>query len=256
MALEFYEASAASPSGASDGVFIPISDLPGVEAGEFAAGESTEKKVAKALLGAFLGLNNNNPSNALGLAVSRATASGGLDLTNNSFTITPQILTDYETKQMSALPVPTAGANSGVGDVAITDIYPNAEKIASDGAISGEGFLIPTAQIEPYGAPSHANVTIASDSRLWFLGFAGWVTVDSSILLRGDSQASAITARNRGGATAITLPAAATAQTDPTTDLSSADLNKLSVVDHDFTLTIQTKMDQATQKFDVNVVTS
>lgn len=256
MALQFFEAAVVSPSGASEGVFIPISDLPGVEAGELANGESTEKKTAKAILGAFLGLNNNISANALGFTVTRATASGGLDLTNNAFTITPQFYVDHESKQMAALPVPSSGANSGVGDITIADIYPNAEKIATDGAISGEGVLIPSADIAPYGAPDHASVSLAADSRLWFMGLAQWVSVDASILIRAASQASAITARDRGGTAAVTLPAAATAQTDPTTDLSTSDLNKISTLQHAFAITIQTKMDQTTQRFDVNVVTS
>ena len=256
MALEFFEGSVASPSGASAGVFIPISDLPGVEAGEFANVESAEIKTAKAVLGALFALTNNLPNNLLGFTAGRTTNSGGLDLTNSAFTITPQFYIDHETKQMSALPVPSSGVNSGVGELSITDIYPNAEKLAADGAISGEGFLIPSGDVEPYGAPDHASISLASDSRLWFMGFAQWGSVDSSILVRTASQASAIVSRNRGNTQAVTLPPAATQTTDPTTDLSASDLNKISVVQHTFNLTVQAKLNQNTQTFDVNVVTA
>lgn len=256
MALEFFETTVASPSGASEGIFIPISDLPGVMAGEFATGESNEKKVAKAILGAFFALTNNLPSNLLGFTAARTTASGGLDLTNSAFTITPQFYVDHETKQMAALPVPSSGANSGVGDLSIADIYPNAEKVAADGAISGEGFLIPSGDIEVYGAPDHASVSLANDSRLWFMGFAQWVSVSPSILVRGATQASAVTTRARSGTQAVTLPGAATQTTDPTTDLAASDLNKISVVQHAFNVTVQTKMNQSTQTFEINVVTS
>ncbi|PNW40086.1 UNVERIFIED_CONTAM: hypothetical protein BEN50_15055 [Euhalothece sp. KZN 001] len=256
MALEFFEGAVTSPSGASDGVFIPISDLPGVVAGEFANSDGTELKTAKAILGAFYALNNNRPSNALGLTINRNTNSGGLDLTNNSFTLTPQFYIDHETKQMDALPLPTSGDNSGVGGVSIQDIYPNAEKVAADGAISGEGFLIPSIDIEPFGAPDHASLDITADQRLWFLGLGQWLTTDSSILVRQASQASAITARSRGGTTAVTLPPVATEQSNPTTGLSASDLNKISVVSHALAITVQTKMNQETQTFDVNVVTA
>lgn len=256
MSLEFYEAAAVSPSGASDGVFIPIADLPGVVAGELAAAEDTGKKVAKAILGALQGIANTLPSNALGLTVTRATASPGTDLTNNILTLTSQFYVDHETKQMDSLPVPSAGANSGVGGVAITDVFPNAEKIAADGAISGEGFLIPTANIAMYGAPAHGAIALANDSRLWFMGLAQWLTVDSNFAIRSPSQASGIVARSRGGTAAVTLPANATAATDPTTDLAASDLSKISVLQHSFSVTVQTIMDQAAQTFDVNVVSS
>lgn len=256
MALEFFESSVASPSGASDGVFIPVSDLPGVVAGELADAEPVNTKVAKALLGAFYGIVNNLPNNGLGVSASRATNSAGLDLTNVSFTISPQIYVDYENKTFDALPVPTKGSNNGIGQIAISDIFTNAEKVDSDGAISGEGFLIPSAEIKVYGSPSHANLAPATDIRLWLKGFAQWVSVDDSIPVRSGTEASAITSKIRSNANTVILPPAATDADNPTTGFESADLNKIAVLSHNFQVTIQVKLNQETQTFDTNVVTS
>ena len=252
--LEFFDASVASPSGANDGVFIPIGDLPGVEASEFASSDPQELKEAKAALGILNAINNKLPNNALGLAITRNTTSGGLDLTNNAFSITSQLYADHESKTVDALPIPTIGDNAGNGVVALTTLFPNGEKVDADGAISGEGVLVPTADIERHGAPSHANITIADDSRLWVQGFAEWISVNLTV--RGNTQQSAITTRNRGNTQAINLQAAATDSSNPTTGLSESDLEKISVFSHNYSVTVQTKMDQSTQKFDVNVVTA
>jgi hypothetical protein len=252
--LEFFEASVSSPSGASEGVFIPIGDLPGVEASEFANADPQEVKEAKAVLGLLNAINNNLPNAALGLTITRNTGSGGLDLTNNAFSITSQLYADHETKTLDTLPIPNTGSNSGVGDVSIDTLFPNAEKIATDDAISGEGFLVPTADVERHGAPDHASIVLSDDSRLWVQGLAEWLSVNLEV--RTASQESAITARTRSNTQAVTLPTAATDSTNPTTGLSASDLNKISVFSHNYAVTIQTKMDQSTQKFDVNVVTA
>ena len=252
--LEFFEASVTSPSGASEGVFIPIGDLPGVESGEFANTASQETKEAKGILAAFNKMKTNLPSGALGLSITRNTASGGLDLTNNSFSIVSQLMADHETKQLSPLPVPTTGDNSGVGAVTIIDLFPNAEKIAADGAISGEGFLVPTADVEKHGSPDHDSLVLADDSRMWVQGLAEFVS--STLTIRSASQQSAITTRTRGNTQGVTLPPAATAQANPTTDLTQSDLNKISVFSHNYSVIIQTKMNQVSQTFDVNVATT
>lgn len=252
--LEFFEGSVSDPSEASQGVFIPVGDLPGVEDAEFAESEPQEVKEAKAILGILIAIQSKLPSDALGLTITRTTTSGGLDLTNHAFTLTSQLYADHEDKSVSTLPLPTTGDNAGEGGVPLDVLFPNSEKIEADGAISGEGVLIPTDDLERHGAPSHTDITLSDDSRLWVQGLAEWLSATSTV--RSTSQESAITARSRGNTQAVTLQAAATDSSNPTTGLSSDDLNKISVFSHNYGVTIQTKMDQETQKFDVNVVTS
>lgn len=256
MALQFFETSVGSPSGAAAGVFIPISDLPGINAGEFAAAESDTKKQSKAMLATYLAIADGLPDNTLGLTATRGSTGAGLDLTNNTFTMVPTLYIDHETGMFDVLPIPTAGNNLGVGGLAITDIFANAVKIAADGAISGEGFLIPTSDLGRYGAPNHGNLDPAADSRLWFLGLFQWVGVTSDLPVRGGSTESAIVGKSRAGTSAVTLPGAATATDNPTTDLVASDLSKISVVSHNCTLSVQTRTDQLNQTLDVNVTTT
>lgn len=256
MALEFFESSVGSPSGCSNGIFLPIADLPGVNAGELADSAPEETKQAKALLAMYLAIADGLPNDTLGLTATRGSTGSGLDLTNNTFTMVPTIYVDHESGVFDALPIPSVGTNTGVGGLAVTDIFANAVKVDADAAITGEGVVIPSSPLMRYGAPDYASLDPGADSRLWFLGFFQWVGSTADVALRSADTASAVVAKNRAGTSAVTLPGAATDATNPTTDLASGDLSKISVVSHNCTLSIQTKTDQLQQTVEVNVVTT
>lgn len=259
MAFQFFEAATASPSGCSAGVFIPRADLPGVAAGEFANAQSTASKQSKAvfaLLNQMYAVVSPTNFSKLGIAVTKGQPAGaGEDILNIAYTATIQWMANSESKAISMLPVPTTGTESGKGDFALTDIFANAVKVAADDAITGEGLVIPTADLVPYGSASHGSLNIATgqDNRDWVAGLYGYI---SQLGIRTALSASAITAASRGTTTGVTLPAAATDTTNPTTGILAADLAKRSVFSHQYSITVQLLLNQVTQQFDVNVVTA
>jgi len=259
MAFEFFEAAVSSPSGCSAGIFIPRSDLPGVAAGELANSQSTANKQSKTVLALLNKVHSTvSPTNfsKLGFATTKGAPTGvSEDVIAITYTATAQWMANSEDKTISVLPVPTTGTESGKGDFAIADIFPNAVKLAAGDAITGEGVVIPTADLVPYGSPTHASVNpaVGQDNRGWFAGLYGFL---SQLGIRTTSVASAITAASRGATTAVTLPTAATDATNPTTGILAADLPKRSFFSHTYSLTLQLALNQTSQAFDVNVVTA
>jgi hypothetical protein len=188
------------------------------------------------------------------LTLSRNTNSAGTDLTNNVFNLSNQFYADHQTKEIDVLPLPTTGENSGKGGVAVTDVFPNAAKLAADGEVPGEGIVVPTADLQRYGSPDHATLDPTADSRLWFQAIGEYF--GNELTTRSTSNASAIVGRSRGNTQPITLAPQATDSTNPTTGIASDDLNKISVFAHTYSVTIQVKLNQSTQTFEVNHVTA
>jgi len=73
---------------------------------------------------------------------------------------------------------------------------------------------------------------------------------------RSADDASAVTNTTKGSATGLTPPSAWTDDTDPTTGLVAADLPKYSFFNVSYGITFQLLLDQLTQTFDVNNVTT
>ena len=78
----------------------------------------------------------------------------------------------------------------------------------------------------------------------------------SKMDVRSASQASAITAKTISATAGVALPAIATDATNPTTGISSANLDKLDFFSKTFSFTIQRIENESTQSYDVNVVTA
>lgn len=256
MALEYFDAAGTATS---DGVFIPITDLPGLLSTELAAAEPAAKKMARsiyAVMKQLFTILNPTSFNKLGVTISRAEASGGFGLSNKTYTLGVQYLANISADTVGMLPIPTIGANSGVGDFAVIDLFPNAAKVAAAGAVAGAGILIQTADLVGYGSPSHASLNIASgqDNRSWLAALMNWLT--STISVRSTTVSSAFTAVSRGTPANATLPANATDTTNPTTGLLTSDLTKTFSSSISYSITIQLIDDEATDSFDVNVATA
>ncbi len=256
MAIEFFDSSVGSPSGASAGIFIPISDLPGVVATEFGSGVDAAIKHGKAYAGIFnqvFGVVSPGNFDKLGIAVTKGIPSG---TSNNTFTITYTLTGTYlntvkdNTKQL--LPIPTTGSNNGIGKFAIADVFTNAELVAADGAISGEGLLIPHTDLTEFGQNSAVTAIAAGqDNREWFAALYRWLSVYAAVRATGTT--SAITAKSLGGTVGVTLGADATDATNPTTGILAADLPKADINSRQISFTVDFLLNQTTQTFDVNV---
>jgi hypothetical protein len=260
--MGFQTFPAAGGTASFAGVFIPFGDLAngGIQANtEFADSVAANIKRDKGLLATLEVLtayiDSLTADLKLGISVIRPTVQS---LTwNYSLTYQAYELRNGSTP-LAPLPVPVSGANSGKGDIAITDAFPNAAKVASAATISGAGVLIESAPLARQGAPAHASLSVDGDNRDWFNALFRWAANDATAFpVRSASAASAITAKTPSTPSIFTLPAAATASTNPTTNLSASDLDVIVPVQFTTSLTIQLALSSISgQTWDVNSVTA
>ncbi|WP_030006326.1 hypothetical protein [Picosynechococcus sp. NKBG042902] len=258
MALTFFESSvsAGGGNGVPAGLFLPIADLPGVVAGEFADAQSQatkESKAALAIANAIHTYVSANAADIVGMTSTRAKASVSDSLDNLTFSFACQYVADLETETIGQIPLPSSGANSGVGGFAIDDLFANAAEVAAEGAISGEGVVIPYADLAEFGGSDPAAIT-GVDNRDFVAAMIR--SMPGLLTVRDASTASGVTTISQATATTFTLAPAATATTDPTTGLVTADLPKIGLLQFTTAWTVQVALDQAAQTFDVNVVTA
>ena len=259
MVLTFFDGAVAAGggNGVLAGLFIPVADLPGVSGGEFAAGESQATKEGKALLAmsnAVFDYYTANSANIVGLLATRAKASASDSLDNLTFTFQHQYVAKLSDGSFGQIPLPTAGANSGVGGYAIQNIFAAAVDVAAEGAISGEGVVIPYADLADYGGSAPAAISNGNDNRDLVAAMSR--AIASLVTIRDASNASAVTVATQATSSSFTLAAAATAAADPTTGLVAGDLPKISTTQMSTSYTIQVALNQSAQTFDVNVVTA
>jgi hypothetical protein len=254
--FKFYGASvsAGSGNGVVAGLFIPIADIPMISAGEFASGVSQATKESKLLLGlgtALYDYYTANSANILGFAVSLAQASVSAKIVNWTYSFTTQKVAKQADGTFDILPLPSIGTNSGVGGVNIDDIFANAALVSAEGAISGEGVLIPNSDI--VGA---TDAVLGSDMRDYLEGLLTFIA-GSGVSVRGTSTASGITAlSNPTNYSIFALPAAAYDATNPTTDILASELGYIATVQKSVAYTVQLTLNSITGNFDVNSVVS
>lgn len=259
MPLTFFDGavSAGGGNGVPAGLFLPVADLPGVTAGEFGSGESQATKEGKGVLALYNRLVdyfNANTADVLGWSATRATATPADSLSNFTFTVQHQYVSKLSDGSVSVIPAPDSGANSGVGALAIADIFANAASLDAEDAVSGEGMIIPYADLADYGGSAPAAISNGNDNR----DVLAAITRAMPTLLsnRDASTASAFTASSQSASAPFTLPAAATAATDPTTGISASELDKIMTNQLTSSVTVQVALNQTAQTFDVNVVTA
>jgi hypothetical protein len=248
------EQFAASGSAVAAGLYIPVADLPGVTASELDGTPTGAEKAMFAILNAVY--NTLSPSNfdKLGFSVAKPNPTGvAPDTINQNYTLTNQMMVDLSTLSVDQVPVPVAGANSGVGDIPLTAVFAGAASVAAAGAVAGAGIVIPNTEVSAY-AGSAAATALAGDGRQYLASLMAYLVGKSNV--RDASIASAVISKSRSAATGFTPPANWTQAVDPITGIASADLPTLAFFSITYSVTIQMVLNQATQTFDVNVVTS
>jgi hypothetical protein len=242
----------------NDGVFLPIASLPGLTAAELAVGESDNTKQGKsvyAVLNQLYAILSATTFNALGFSAAKASPSGvGTDLLNQNFSFTSQKLINFNNDTVGDIPVPTSGANLGLGKFSIADIFAGAVVVAAAGAVAGAGIIIPTSLLTPYTSLTQAGLVVSgvSDNRNWFAALFDYLGND--LITRSSTIASAVTARSASTISASAIPAAYTDATAPTSGILTADLPARGLVGKSYSVTIQLKLNQASQTFDVNSI--
>jgi hypothetical protein len=258
--VTFYPQSVAADesNGVVAGVFIPVTDLPGIATGEFATNQSDILKEGKAVYGLVNALYSKlSALSPLGIAnLTKSNPSGtGPNTFTESLSFTFQWIQDLSTRTFYPVPLPTIGSNSGVGKVAIETVFPNATLVTANGAIPGEGMLFTHTMANKYGAVTPANKS--NDARDWI--YSIFLAAIAESTLRTSTTASAITNRTNlltNRVTGATIPAAWYDATNPTSGILSADIPTLRIIQDALSLEYEVETNPETQTVEVKVATA
>lgn len=239
MALGF-EFATASGTATAAGIYIPVADLWNVSGAELGAAD-VQSRVIYGLLEVLA--NPDGPMSAvadkLGFASTYPNPTGAAtNVVNQVYTMTVNMVADLSDNTIDVLPTPV----SGVGAITIDDVFPNAEVVAASGAIGGAGIVIPTAVLEDFGGPAHADLDVTEDSRSWFNALVLYLAANAT--LRTADTASAVVAVAPTLAVTGALPSAAQIAASA---LVTADNVTQMVLTRGVSITIQKVIDTAAE---------
>jgi hypothetical protein len=256
--IEYFDAAG---NATNAGVFIPIAALPGIISTELAPEVSPpikQSKVIFSILNRIFDVVSPTSFAALGLTVTKNTPSGtGINRIGQTFSATWQKLVDLSSNSLKLIPVPSTGANLGLGEFSLLDIFPLAEKVAAAGAVSGAGIVIATAPLTEYDSDlvqDSITISNSSDNRNYLFAFLTYLSV--AMDLRSATVASALSGLSASSIGATAIPAAFTQSNDPTSDIDPANLPKLGIITKTLTYTVELEMNTTSQTFDVRVATT
>lgn len=253
LACEYFSATG---SATANGIFIPVSDLPGVEATEFASSEATLTKECKAMF-AILNAMNGKFTDKLGISHNKGQAAGaGVDLVRITHTFAQQWIANYESNTFEVIPLPLTGNLVGINDVTFEDIFPNAAKLDASDSTGAAGVLIPTTLLQEYGAPSHASIDLTVDSRDIIASLMYLYAGEGEY--RDADSATGLVTISQPLATITAIPSAAISDNNPTTGLDKikASTGIYTLLTKTVSFTFEVLLDQLTQKFELNIVIS
>jgi hypothetical protein len=196
-------------------LLIPVSDLPMIEAPELGSDQGIDLRIGKILLAIGTALQEytaaNNP---LGFTVTKTRATFSADRDNVQFNLSVNRIASMIENSFEPYPVPSEGANTGIGGFTLQDIFPNAFIINSGNLVESLGVGIEQDHLQALD-PSF-NFSYSDDARAFFeLFFA-----NIPFMGENDSPNGVIVATaNPTNYTTTPLPVAAIADVDPTTDI-------------------------------------
>lgn len=179
---------------------------------------------------------------------------------DRSYTLSFQKYVNLTDSISGIVPLPTTGANSGNGGVALTDIFPNAVKVAAAEAVASSALVIATADLTAIdNGITHTPLDITSGQDNRGVLTSIYEMFNEQLALRDASTASAFTASSRGTVGLIQqIPAAYIDATNPTSDIDPADVagGQIGLLSKTASVTIQTEEDLSNDTVDVRVVTA
>lgn len=228
----------------AEGVFLPVSDLIGIEASDLAAADAT--KSSKVLLSIYQSIYQHLTTltvQPLGLLMTEA----GLDSLTETYSLTVTYVGNHSSDTKGMVPV-----GSGGTIITIDDVFPNAAKLAAVASTGGAGVLIPTAELASYSGLVHADITVDADSRRWFSALSFYLAHRSD--LRSDVVPSAVVSKTVGAASPFFPPTEWFSGTSPNTSIEEDDVVFHSFTTRTFENTIELVKDHDNKTFEVNHV--
>jgi len=242
MAISFFDASGVA---AADGLFIPITDLPGITSTELASGEASNKRHSKVLFSLLYKLFGGYNTAHLGFYISKLKPSVSGDFVNQSFLVKTQLVINAISNNIDVIPVPVSGDNDGIGDFSLTDYFVGASILDSADNTGGAGVLIPLADLAQHGGTA---TTLSTDDRKLLFALISLITFSNDFAVRSANPvvSSAIIAKANSSIALVELPASAYAVTNPTTALLTANKDRQLILQRDYTFTLQLSLSALT----------
>lgn len=256
MSINYYDAAVESPSGCPAGVYLPFGNIGGLIAGELGDEVAANTKLNKTINGLLTAIYTKVEalSSKLGMSVSAGTFNGiEGNIVRKTLTFGLSYLSDLSNKTVGMIPLAVSGTNAGAGKIAVADIFPNAVIVAAGDAVSGEGIIIPFADIDDFGGPATlSNIATGQDNRAWIFGLIRYLY--SITPVRATNQTSAFSSKSKGTLTPFSVTDAMIASSNPTTGLTSALLVYSDVFTQPLSFTIEYLEDLMNQTREVRIV--
>lgn len=236
----------------ANGIFIPVSNLPGTAAADLALNVSVSCKESQAIYAILQKLHSFLSSNAnrLGLnsAISNPTIINSSTITY-SFSFTVDYLTNNAAGKTLMLPVPDSGVYNGIGDFSLTDIFSNAiiisDKANQSNLVSGKaGILIDEAGLAIYGfyndveGSDITTFNITGDNRYATAALIAAIC-DGNVTVRSRTISSAILSTTVSDPSIIPIPSNYYSSTNPLTDIPSTELDHLGIIRRSYSTTFE-----------------
>lgn len=252
------------------GLYIPVIDLPGMDAAELATIESENRKQGKVVYSIVQAIYEYLSVNT-GVLSLRGTIGNPTIVSSSlitlSYTLTADYLTNVSSGKISMIPVPTVGVYTGIGEASLRDIFPNSFIVestdntadASGIGAAGAGVLINSADLATYGFFNDVEdsdittINITADNRYAIASIMQCIA-DGNISVRSSSTSSGITSVSVASASTVTIPATYYSNTNPLTGILSADLDHLSITRRAYGITFELNLEPSV--LEINNVTS
>lgn len=226
-------------NGVWSGIYVPSQSLPGITAGDL-YGPGAQSRAAFAILNGIYAALQSRP-NTLGIATNKTQVGVGVpDQLRQTlfFSFVHWVQSGFQ-GGISMLPPPASGA----GRLQFIDVFPNAYQVGDGQNLPGAGVILRLGQayLERYALKNSGD---------WYNDARALLSqVLTSMVLELDLS-SAIVAKQRLPITAITPPPNYTG-VGAITGLTSSDLETSNFYATNFSVTVQLKLNQQNQTFDL-----
>lgn len=252
-----------------DGVFIPLTDLPGIQESEWNNSDYdiAMSKGHHALVERLYTILSSNPGKPLGSNATKSSPSGvAINLFRQTYTFTFQKHVDYRNHVIQELPVVAIGSHAGENNVNMSLFFPNAIQVNQGDTITALGLVIPNGA--PYIGDAQLNsneeTSLFGDIRSWITATAHYLALHDE-LQRSTTRKSAIVNSSAGNWQSISIPPSYIDPTNPITgivfpnwlsDDAVIRLAQQTVQQRTVSVTLEFILDYTGETFNVNAVTS
>lgn len=246
-----YESVTSGANPTADSLLIPFGDLFGLtDASELGNSQAEDDGKIASAFKITLADKVATLNSPLGLAVAKPNPTGaGTDIIRQNIATTWSYVIDFSSGEV--IVYPSVGGSSR--EVAFTDIFPNAEIVDTSSTATADSLAIALTDIQNYDPDATlANLqgALGDDQRDLLESMTRMMFTE--VTVRTASVASAVQNKNRGNVSGSNAPN--NFFTDTT--FVETDRPKLGWFSINYSMTFEYQLNQNTQQFDVNVVTT